>query len=107
MYVVNTCYTLNSLYYGDSFAKPATADSWFKIVAYGYDADGRKTGSTECFLCNGSANIVEEWTKFDLSVLGSVTKIEFNIMGSSDLCGDYGLNTPAYFAYDDVAVRFE
>lgn len=107
MYVVNTCYTLNSLYYGDSFAKPATADSWFKIVAYGYDADGRTTGSTECFLCNGSANIVEEWTKFDLSVLGSVTKIEFNIMGSSDLCGDYGLNTPAYFAYDDVAVRFE
>ena len=44
--------------------------------------------------------------KFDLSGLGKVVKITFNLVGSADLIGDYGLNCPAYFAYDDVAVRF-
>lgn len=37
-------------------------------------------------------------------MLGEVTKIEFNITGSSD--NGYGFSQPAYFAYDDVAVRF-
>ena len=46
-----------------------------------------------------------DWTRFDLSGLGAVTKVEFNITGSSD--NGYGFSQPAYFAYDDVAVRFE
>lgn len=46
-----------------------------------------------------------EWTKWDLSVLGKVAKVDFNITGSSD--NGYGFSQPAYFAYDDVAVRFE
>ena len=29
-----------------------------------------------------------------------------SIASWSDLVGDYGMNTPAYFAYDDVAVIF-
>ncbi len=43
---------------------------------------------------------------FDLSTLGKVARVEFTMQGSADLCGDWGLNTPAYFAYDDVTVRF-
>ncbi|MDE6225286.1 MAG: DUF4465 domain-containing protein, partial [Muribaculaceae bacterium] len=48
-------------------------------------------------------NIVMDWTKWDLSVLGKVAKIEFNILGSSD--NGAGFSQPAYFAYDDVTVQ--
>ena len=106
MYVTNTCYVLNSLLYGDGFAPPATDESLFKIVAYGYDAADNQTASTELVLCKGTEAITE-WVKFDLSVLGKVAKVVFNFAPSDDLVGIYGMNTPAYFAYDDVAVRFE
>ena len=106
MYVVPTSYVLNSLMNGDGFSTPAGDNTWYKIVATGYDANEQATGTAEFMLCNGKDNIVSEWTKFDLSALGKVVKITFNLAGSADLIGDYGLNCPAYFAYDDVAVRF-
>lgn len=106
MFVVPTSYVYNSLLNGDGFSTPAGDDTWYKIVATGYDANDQATGTAEFMLCNGKDNIVSEWTKFDLSKLGKVVKIEFNLVGSDDLVGDYGLNCPAYFAYDDVAVRF-
>lgn len=106
MYVTNTAYTYAMLKTGNAYCTPAGDDSWFMITAYGYAADGHMTGSEKFFLCRGKDNIVNTWTKWDLSSLGEVVKIEFNIDGSADLRGDWGLNTPAYFAYDDVAVRF-
>lgn len=107
MWVTNTCYMLNSLSFGDGFNSPATEDTFIKIVAYGYNANNEETGSVEFTLCNGINNIVYEWTKWDLSPLGKVAKIAFNFVASDDQIGDYGMNCPAYFAYDDVAVRFE
>ena len=106
MYVTNTAYTYAMLQTGNAYCAPAGDNSWFKIIAYGYDAAGEQTGSEEFFLCKGKASIVNSWTKWDLSALGEVVRIEFNIDGSADLRGEWGLNTPAYFAYDDVAVRF-
>ena len=38
----------------------------------------------------------------DLSSLGDVTGLEFNV-ASSDV-GDFGINTPTYFAMDDLTV---
>ena len=43
---------------------------------------------------------VDEWTQVDLSPLGLVTALEFEL-GSSDV-GDFGINTPAYFALDEL-----
>lgn len=106
MWVTNTGYVLNSLKNGDSFSTAAGEATWYKIIATGYAEDGSSTTS-EFLLCDGKDNIVSEWTKWDLTQLGAVVKIEFNIAGSEDLVGDYGLNTPAYFAYDNVAVRFD
>ena len=74
------------------------------IVATGYNGD-EKTGEAKLYLCNGPKEIVTDWTKFDLSGLGKVTRVTFNVTGSSD--NGYGFSQPAYFAYDDVAVRFE
>ena len=106
MYVTNTCYVLNSLTYGDGFNSPATNDTYLKIVAYGYNANDEEVGTAEFYLCKTGRQFVTDWQKWDLSSLGKVNKIVFNISGSDDLLGAYGLNCPAYFAYDDVAVRF-
>lgn len=106
MYVTNTCYTLNSLTYGDGYCPAATNETTLSIIAYGYDADGHQVGSTTFKLCEGT-NMVKEWTKWDLSVLGNVLYVAFNFEASSDLIGEYGLKAPAYFAYDDIAVQFD
>lgn len=107
MYVTNTNYVLNSLTFGDGFNSAATDDTYFKIVAFGYNANDEEVGSLEFTLCNGKDNILNKWEKWDLSPLGKVAKIVFNFTASEDQSGSYGLNTPAYFAYDDVAVRFD
>ncbi|MBR4154544.1 MAG: DUF4465 domain-containing protein [Paludibacteraceae bacterium] len=107
MYVTNICYVLNSLTYGDGFNSAANDTTEFRIVAFGFDAEGNQTGSTVFKLCEGKDKILNEWKKWDLSVLGKVAKVSFNMNATADQSGSYGLNAPAYFAYDDVAVRFE
>ena len=106
MYVTNTCYVLNALTYGDGFNAPVAESTYIKIVAYGYNANDEETGSVEIALCENGV-LVTEWTKWDLSPLGKVAKIAFNFSASEDQIGSYGMNCPAYFAYDDVAVRWE
>lgn len=106
MWVTNTCYVLNSLTYGDGFNSPASEETYIKVVAYGYNANDEETGSVEFALCENGVPVTE-WTKWDLSSLGKVAKVAFNFSASEDQIGSYGMNCPAYFAYDDVAVRFE
>ena len=104
MYVNNICYALNCYMNGNGLTAKIGPDDWVAIVATGYNGD-EKTGEAKIYLCNGPENIVTDWTKFDLSGLGKVTKVTFNVKGSSD--NGYGFSQPAYFAYDDVAVRFD
>ena len=104
MYVNNICYALNCYLNGNGLTANIGDDDWVKLIATGYDGEA-KTGEASIYLCNGPKNIVTDWTKFDLSGLGAVTKVEFNVTGSSD--NGYGFSQPAYFAYDDVAVRFD
>lgn len=104
LYVNNSTYAINSYMNGNGLSGSIGPEDWVKAVAIGYDADGEKTGETSIYLCNGPDNIVMEWTKWELSSLGKVVSVEFNITGSSD--NGYGYSQPAYFAYDDVCVRF-
>ena len=105
MYVNNSTYALSCYMDGHGLTAKIGPEDWVKIVAIGYDAEGNETGRAEIYLCNGPENIVTEWTKWDLTSLGKVAKVDFNITGSSD--NGYGFSQPAYFAYDDVAVRFD
>lgn len=108
MYVTNTTYVYNILENGDGWMVPTggvSDECWFKIVAYGYDAANQLTDTTEFLLWNNGTGI-QEWTKWDLSALGKVVRVEFNLIGSAELyASGYGLGAPGYFAYDDVAVR--
>ena len=102
MYVNNICYALNCYLNGNGLTAKIDDTDWVKLTATGYNGE-TKTGDASIYLCNGPKNIIMDWTKFDLSGLGAVTKVDFNVTGSSD--NGYGFSQPAYFAYDDVAVR--
>ena len=109
MYVTNTTYATNCLLVGDSFTGPIGDDSWFKIVATGYDEnDNEVAEKAECYLCDVANSIfADDWVQFDLSSLGKVKKVVFNMYSSTDLHNSHSMAVPAYFAYDDVAVWFE
>ncbi len=120
MYVTNTNYTLNQLYMGvkseagNSFGgswEGLTEDAWLKIVAQGFDdvaadAYAEPISEVEFYLVNGM-EVVTDWQKWDLSSLGAVAKVRFNFSYSEEMGGKYGFTIPGYFAYDDVAVRFD
>ena len=103
MWVMPTNYALNCYANGNSLTSKLGDDDYVKITAIGYSSGGKKTKEVEIVIANGD-KLVSEWTKWDLTGLGKVQKVEFNILGSSD--NGYGFSQPAYFAYDDVAVRF-
>ena len=111
MYVTNTTYaygiiTRGECDFGGSYEY--TDESTFKIIAYGYDSfEDTEPTTTEFYLLNTGKRIVTDWTKWDLSVLGKVVRVEFNLVACYEGYGSYGLVIPAYFAYDDVAVQFE
>ena len=103
LYVAPTTYLLNVETNGNGLSAPAGEDDWIKLTAIGYTANGSVSGKAEFYLAN-KGGFVKEWTKWDLTSLGKVQRVEFNIGGSND--NGYGFSQPAYFAYDDVAVRF-
>ena len=101
---MNSTYAMNCYVSGNGLTAKIGPDDWVQLIATGYDSADTKTGETKFYMCNGPDNIVRDWAKWDLSSLGEVAKVEFNVTGSSD--NGYGFSQPAYFAYDDVAVRF-
>ena len=82
----------------------STSLQWINIVAVGYDHIGNEVSNAIFTLSEGGTkNIVTEWTKWDLSILGEVAYVEFMMTQGSDYIHE---GAPAIFAYDDVAVRF-
>lgn len=87
------------------------ADSVERVIAIGYDVEGNQGTSVEFALCSGK-KAVREWTKWDLSSLGRVFRVEFSFVASEKMSendgeGGLALALPSYFAFDNVAVRFE
>lgn len=105
--VANTCYTYYSMVEGDAYARKFEEGDWLKLIATGHRTDGT-VKTVEFYLadCKGSDKtkwFVTDWKDFDLRPLGKVYGISFS-MASSD-SGEYGMNTPAYFALDDFEVE--
>ena len=103
MYVNLTTYLVNCLKNGNSLTAALGPNDYLKIVASGY-LDGELVDNKDFFLANNGRILVTDWSKLDLFHMGDVDEFFFNIVGSND--NGYGLSQPAYFAYDDVAVRF-
>jgi hypothetical protein len=85
---------------GDSFAKQFGPSDWLKLTITGACAPGHSLGSVQFYLAkNGS--IVNTWQSVDLSSLAPARTLTFDLTSSdSDLVN--GMNTPAFFAMDDL-----
>ena len=108
LYVTNNTYAVLSMKHGDAFAKIHSYEDkdWFKLTFVGHDNSGTETGKVDFFLSDfrekESKGIVTEWTKVDLTELGSVNKVTFE-MTSSDGYMQW-INTPTYFCIDDIMI---
>ncbi|MFK7897227.1 MAG: DUF4465 domain-containing protein [Myxococcota bacterium] len=109
--LTNTTYAALSMRDGDAFAKQFGGESgddedFFTLVIEGIDDFGNSTGSVDFLLAdyrfadNTLDYIIDEWTFQDLSGLGAVKELLFSFE-SSDV-GSFGINTPVYFAIDNL-----
>lgn len=114
MFVTNTTWTWSSMNSGDDYCKvfggtDGTDPDWFLLTVRGLDQEGEETGSVELYLADfrsddpAQDHILDAWTWLDLSELGPVASIEFTL-SSSDV-GEWGMNTPAYFAVDEILIN--
>lgn len=103
MYVTATTFLANVALNGNAFSSAITPDGFVALEAIGIGEDGETVTGKLTFNIMEHGRLVTDWAKWDLSGLGAVTRVKFN-MKSSDV-GSYGMNTPAYFAFDDIAVQ--
>ncbi len=102
------CYVCSTTYFtlvaeqGNSFSPALSGNDEIKIYATGYDATGAELNTVSMTLAKKDA-ITKSWTAWDLSALGTVVRIKFNIMGGPT--DDWGMKSPKYFAIDDITVE--
>lgn len=97
-FVNNTAYAVNSMCNGDAFAKKFGTTDWFRLTISA-SLNGVDVNDQVIVDLAANGKYINEWTYVDLSTLGEIDAIKFS-MSSSDN-GDYGMNTPAYFAMDN------
>lgn len=98
-YFTNTTYAALDMQNGSAFSKQFEDGDFFKVIVKGLDSSNQSTGTIEVSLANGT-NILNQWLWVDLSGLGLVSKLQFSF-ASSDV-GAWGINTPTYFAMDNL-----
>jgi hypothetical protein len=107
---VNSTYALIEMKMGGFGKKFGGAtgndEDWFKLTIKGYATEGGTPTTLDIYLAdyrfadNTNDYIINQWTSFDLSSLGSVVKVEFSY-SSSDNTGEWS-NTPSYVCIDNI-----
>ncbi|MBQ2065229.1 MAG: DUF4465 domain-containing protein, partial [Paludibacteraceae bacterium] len=103
-YITNSAYTLDAILNGDYEHGPFSQGDYYSVTITGYNgsdktnevvfylADYRSDDATEHFA-------LDKWEWVDLSELGAVTRIEFEIYSTKS--NEYGFTTPTYFCLDN------
>lgn len=119
MAVTNATYSYLSMLNGDDFAKKfgdttnasgendgSNGQDFFRLRILGKDQNSTITDSVIVFLAdyrfsdNSLDYILKEWLTVDLSNLGTIQFLEFELTSSDN--SSWGMNTPAYFALDNI-----
>lgn len=102
VYVQNTAYTYYTMLEGNAFTTPFGPQDYLMLLAHGVREDGTEA-TTHTYLAS-KGEYLTDWSLFDLSSLGEIKELYFTMEGSDS--GQWGLNTPSYFALDCLSVRF-
>lgn len=119
--ITNATYAALSMLNGDAFGKQfgspndangdpdgTNGEDWFRLLIIGRTAASVVTDTVIFYLAdyrfadNTQDYIVNTWETVDLTPLGAVQYLDFELE-SSDV-GQWGMNTPAYFALDNLAI---
>ena len=105
--VTNTTYSYLAMTLGDGFATAFTTGSYFELKIFGHSGlNGTGTvKEVDFFLANYTSTSslpVDVWTLVDLTTLAGAQSLTFDY-ASSDV-GQFGINTPEYFAMDDLTL---
>jgi hypothetical protein len=105
-FITNTTYAYLAVKNGEdgfgSVKGPFEAGDFFKLTINGLDQNENIISTFDFALADGS-DVVDSWTLVDFSSLGTVYGLSFSY-SSSDV-GDYGINTPTYFAIDNIDIQ--
>ena len=109
MYVCNTPWVVKAILSGDGMSvdgdkigTPFGENDFFLLTITGSLEGKAVDSSVEFYLAKGT-NIVPTWTYVSLSKLGKVDELQFAL--SSSKKNDYGMTTPAYFAFDNLGAK--
>jgi hypothetical protein len=106
--MTNTTYDYLSMAHGDGFGAKFTTGDFFELKILGYaglDGSGAEVGEVDFDLARytSAASLpVGVWTLVDLASLAGSQSLVFDY-ASSDV-GPFGVNTPEYFAMDDLTL---
>jgi autotransporter-associated beta strand protein len=100
-YLTNTTYAYLSMLNGDSFEYPFGPNDFFSVTISASNASNQPTGTPVTFTLGAGTDLVNSWTWVSMLGLGNnVKSLGFAFAGSE--VGDFGLNTPAYVAVDNL-----
>ena len=107
-WVAHTSYSYSSAIGGLNDQTPAlTAEQSIWIVATGYTLDGEgnevEGNSVTLYLYENGQASFSGWKQWNLSALGKVNKIKFDVQWNGEGGADKFMH-PAYFALDDITV---
>ena len=105
MYVCNTALVADMIKNGDGMSDQPGGfgdKDWFKLTIGG-KLNGTAVNEKVDFLLAEGTSIVTDWTYVDLSKLGKIDELHFAFDGSRT--GDWGLNTPTYFCFDNIGAK--
>lgn len=104
LHVSNTAYGYYTMVNGSAFSKAFGPEDYLRLIVTGF-LDGVKTGSVEINLAANNV-FLTNFTEVDIASLGlSVDRLVFTMEGSDS--GQWGLNTPAYFAIGGFSYAIE
>ena len=109
MAVTNTTYAYDSMTQGDQFAKQFGKGDFFLLHIIGYsglNGIGSTVGEVDFYLANYTSNAslpVNVWSLVNLSKLAGSESLGFGLTSSDN--GQFGMNTPAYFAMDNLDLK--
>jgi hypothetical protein len=105
-YVTNTSYAYYSMKYGDSYEHAFTSDSADFLLLHisGWKGGNPVADTVNFYLANFLVDtvpgtLVNTWQYVSLISIGDADSLIFWLTGSQN--GQFGLNTPAYFAMDN------
>ncbi|MDE5902789.1 MAG: DUF4465 domain-containing protein [Muribaculaceae bacterium] len=105
VWVTNNAWVVSSILEGDGMSDAFGQGDYLKLTFKGFDKDGNAK-SVDFMLADYTSEdasehyYVDSWRYFDLSSLGDVVSLQTDM--ESTKVNDWGMTTPAYFAFDDL-----